>query len=76
MPSFDGIMLYKYYGGTPKIINLSTDIGWFVSRDRSSARCMQFDYKFVVKLREVIVRYKQNKINLLTDKWKNLNKHF
>ena len=27
MPSNDGIMVYKYYEGTPQIINLSTDIG-------------------------------------------------
>ena len=27
MPSNDGIMIHKYYEGTPKIINLSTEIG-------------------------------------------------
>ena len=27
MPSNDGIMIYKYYEGTPQIINLSTEIG-------------------------------------------------
>lgn len=27
MPSNDGIMIHKYYEGTPKIINLSTEVG-------------------------------------------------
>lgn len=27
MPSNDGIMIYKYYEGTPQIINLSTEVG-------------------------------------------------
>jgi hypothetical protein len=27
MPSNDGIMVYKYYEGTPQIINLATEIG-------------------------------------------------